>query len=52
MPFGLYNVPASFQSYVDQALQGLERELVAYLDNILIYGSTLNELQTCTRHCF
>ena len=50
MPFGLCNVPASFQSYVDQALQGLERELVAYLDNILIYGSTLDELQTRTRY--
>jgi len=37
---------------MDQALQGLEGKLVAYLDNILIYGSTLNELQTCTRHCF
>jgi len=44
MPFGLCNTLASFQSYVDQALQGLERELVAYLNNILIYGLTLDEL--------
>ena len=44
MPFRLYNTPALFQSYIDQALQGLEDELIAYLDNILIFGSTLEKL--------
>ena len=51
MPFGLCNAPASFQSYVDRALQGLEDELVAYLDDILIFGSTLDELREHTYHC-
>ena len=51
MPFGLCNTPASFQSYIDQALQGLEEELIVYLDNILIFGITLKELHTCTRCC-
>ena len=51
MPFGLCNTPASFQSYIDQALQGLEEELMAYLDDILIFGIILKELHTCTRCC-
>ena len=50
MPFGLCNVLVSFQSYMDQALQSLERELIAYLDDILIYSSTLDKLQICTRY--
>ena len=44
MPFELCNTPALFQSYIDQALQGLEDELIAYLDKILILGSTLEKL--------
>jgi len=44
--FGLCNAPTTFQSYIDQALQGLvDKELVAYLDDILIYGDTLEEVQ-------
>ena len=39
MPFGLCNTPASFQSYLDQALKGLEDELI-----ILVYGAILEEL--------
>ena len=44
MPFGLCNTSASFQSYLDQALKGLENELITYLDNILVYGAILEEL--------
>ncbi|KKA21648.1 Transposon-encoded protein with TYA [Rasamsonia emersonii CBS 393.64] len=52
MPFGLCNAPATFQRYIDQALHGLiDEELIAYLDDILIYGSTLEEVQERTRHC-
>ena len=51
MSFGLYNAPALFQSYIDKALQGLEDKLVAYLDNILIFGSILDELHEHTYHC-
>jgi hypothetical protein len=39
MPFGLANAPATFQSYVHQALGGLvDRTCVVYLDDILIYS--------------
>jgi len=51
MPFGLCNTPASFQSYVDRALQGLENELVTYLDDILIFDLTLNKLHKHTYYC-
>ena len=52
MPFGLCNTPATFQSYIDQALEGLvDEELVAYLDDILIYGDTLEEVQERTKRC-
>jgi len=38
MPFGLANAPASFQSYINQALAGLLDVLcIAYIDDILIY---------------
>ena len=49
--FGLCNALASFQSYINQVLQGLEEELMAYLDDILIFGTTLEELCTCIRYC-
>ena len=51
MPFGLCNTPASFQSYLDQALKGLENKLITYLDNILVYGAILEELCIWTRYC-
>lgn len=51
MPFGLCNAPATFQAYIDHAMQGLENELVVYLDDILIHAETLDELRTRTRHC-
>ena len=44
MPFGLTNAPASFQNFINDALQPfLDRFATAYLDNILIYSDTLEE---------
>jgi hypothetical protein len=44
MPFGLANAPATFQSYVHQALRGLvNRTCVVYLDDILIYSGNKAE---------
>jgi hypothetical protein len=38
MPFGLTNAPATFQSYIHDALKGLIDDFViVYLDDILIY---------------
>ena len=40
MPFGLTNAPATFQSYIHQALHGLLDEFcIAYVDDILIFSS-------------
>ena len=42
MPFGLTNAPASFQNFINNALQAfLDRFATAYLDDILIYSDTL-----------
>lgn len=39
MPFGLVNTPATFQSYIKEALEGLVDTIcIVYLDNILIYS--------------
>ena len=44
MPFGLTNAPASFQNFINDALQPfLDRFATAYLDDILIYSDTLEE---------
>ena len=51
MPFGLCNIPTSFYSYVDQALKRLKDKPITYLDNILVYSTTLEELHIWTRHC-
>jgi len=38
MPFGLANIPMTFQLYIYRALGGLvDRIYVVYLDDILIY---------------
>jgi len=38
LPFGLANVPVTFQLYIHKALGGLVNHIyVVYLDNILIY---------------
>jgi hypothetical protein len=44
LPFGLCNGPATFQSYINEALRGyLDDFVTAYLDDILIYSE--NELE-------
>ena len=44
LPFGLCNGPATFQSYINEALRGyLDDFCTAYLDDILIYSE--NELE-------
>ena len=38
MPFGLFNLPATFQRYVNKILvKKLDVFVIVYLDNILIY---------------
>lgn len=44
MPFGLKNAPATFQRLMDHVLSGLQGiELFVYLDDIVIYASSLKE---------
>jgi len=44
MPFGLTNMPATFQSLVNNTLQNyLDIFCIAYFNNILIYLETLKE---------
>jgi len=44
MPFGLKNAPAIFQRLMEQALTGLQgAELFLYLDDVVIYASSLRE---------
>jgi RNase H-like domain found in reverse transcriptase/Reverse transcriptase (RNA-dependent DNA polymerase)/Integrase zinc binding domain len=44
MPFGLSNAPATFQAYINEALEGLfDTICVVYLDDILIYGGATEE---------
>lgn len=47
-PFGLYNAPATFQRYINDALYDILNEYAtAYLDDILIYS---NNIKDHTRH--
>lgn len=47
MPFGLKNAPATFQRLMDRILSGLQgTELFVYLDDIVIYASSLTEHET------
>ena len=49
MPFNLVMAPATFQSFIDWALSDLiNKSLVAYLNDILIYGDSITEVQECT----
>lgn len=44
MLFGLTNTPATFQSYINEALHGLlDTICVVYMDDILIYSSNTKE---------
>jgi len=47
IPFGLTNVPVTFQSVVDHAIRPfLDKIAVYYLDNILIFSKILSEHMT------
>lgn len=47
MPFGLKNAPATFQRLMDRVLTGLQgSELFVYLDDIVIYASSMLEHET------
>ncbi len=44
MLFRLTNTPASFQAYINNALQGLVDDFyIVYLDNILIFSKSEEE---------
>ena len=46
MPFGLTNAPATFQNFIGNALSPyLDNFATAYLDDILIYSTNLQEHQ-------
>ena len=48
MPMGLVNAPATFQTYINEVLEGLvDVSCIAYLDDILIYSP---DLETHQRH--
>ena len=50
MPFGLTNAPASFQAYINECLREyLDDFCIAYMDDILIYADTDEELVARTR---
>ena len=50
MPFGLANVPLSFQNFINNILHGMIDEFcTAYIDNILIYSNSKKEHQTHIR---
>ena len=43
MPFGLTTAPATFQELMSRVFEGLDKFTVAYLDDILIYSTMLEE---------
>ena len=50
MPFGLTNAPSVFQRYVNEVLREyIDRGVVAYIDGILIYSKTEEELVDLTK---
>ena len=50
MPFGLANVPSSFQNFINDILHGMLDEFcTAYIDDILIYSNSKKEHQTHIR---
>ena len=43
MPFGLCNAPATFQRLMHKVLDGFENFTLAYLDDIIIFSTTLED---------
>ncbi len=53
MPFGLTNTPATFQRLMELVLAGLPWQVcLVYLDDILVYGQTLEEHRDNLRKVF
>lgn len=53
MPFGLTNGPATFQRMMNHTLSGLHGiECLVYLDDIVVYGKSLEEHNLRLRHVF
>lgn len=53
MPFGLKNSPSTFQRVVDNVMTGLQGEqCLVYMDDIIIYSSTLEEHLERLRNVF
>ena len=51
MPFGLTNAPASFQAYINNVLEYLDFFVTVYIDDILIYSETEEEIKSmCKRY--
>ena len=51
MPFGLCNVPSTFQRLMETVLRGLARDIcTVYLDDILVMGTTFEE-HLCNLRC-
>ncbi|KAI0998357.1 hypothetical protein K3495_g9837 [Podosphaera aphanis] len=44
MPFGLANSPPTWQAFIDQVLRDLNDDIVAYMDDFLIFAQTKKEL--------
>jgi Reverse transcriptase (RNA-dependent DNA polymerase) len=50
MPFGLINAPATFQSYINEALRGyLDIFCIAYLDDIMVYSERVEDYEEHVR---
>ena len=50
MPFGLTNAPSVFQRYINELLKEyIDRGVVAYIDDIIIYSNTEEELVGLTK---
>lgn len=46
MLFGLCNVPATFQSFMEEVLEPFQPFVAGLLDDVAIWGDTIEELNT------